>query len=241
MNATMDHDKFVGGIREAVREALAEKEEANRLEKVEELLQTAEDTINELTSTINKKDSELAASTEAQEDLKAKLEELQTKHAELEEKLAAAGNTTQELEERASKAEKELADIAADRQLELRMAELEEAKVSSTDDERRKAQADRIRGMSDEEFAAYKQELVELRSRLEAELVKTNTEEASKEEVEDEGGEGVAPADLEKARKEQAAAAAAATLNIEVASEDIKSKYAKLGMAMAERLKNSRE
>lgn len=244
MTAT-DQDKFAGGVREAVREALAEKEEAERLSKVEDLLNTAEATINGLTDTISQKDEELASVADQRDSLKTLVEELQTKATELDEKLAQAEEEKRVIEERASVAEQELASLEANRRLAARVSELEEVKVLKSDEEKRVVQTARIRDLSDEEFASYKEELVELRSDLEEELRK---EAAEATDVGDDtdgavaaaGGDvvEVAPADL--GNKETASAAAAALLNIEVPSEDITSKFQAFANQMAKQFVSDR-
>lgn len=247
MDATMNAEKFKGGIREAVREALAEKEEANRLAKVEALLNEAETTINELTEAVSDKDTELAAATESSEALKAKVTELEGQLADFTNKLDEADKVREEVEERASAAEKELASIAAEARLSGRMAELDEAKIGAAEGESREAQEARVRELNDEEFAAYKSERVELRNQLAAEFkaaAEATAAEAaatSDKSDNDDAGNEVAPADIEKARKEEAAAAAAATLDVEVASESIKNKYLELANKMAERMSAGRE
>jgi len=240
MNATMNEDKFKGGIREAVREALAEKEEANRLAKVEELLTDAESTINELTQVVAAKDEELSTASVSSEALKAKVEELETKLADLGNKLDETEKSREDNEKRATAAETELASIAAENRLAGRMAELEAEKIAVSG-EARVAQEERVRELSDEEFNAYKTERVELRNQLEAEF-KTAAEAAAAATGNTDTAKGdTLPADIEKARKEDAAAAAAATLDVEVASESIKNKYLEMANTMAERLRKGQE
>lgn len=239
MNATtMDMEKLKGGIREAFREALAEKEEENRLSKVEELLGQAEATINGLADVVTQKEGDLASISEDRDSLAALVEELKTKAAELEAQISVSSKETEDLEERASLAEKKLADIEAEKRLTGRMVELDEAKVALSG-EKREAQSARICEMSDEAFVSYKEERVELRSDLEAQLkseaaavVAAAAGEGAQRQGE-ENGEGVIPADLDKAYKATAAAAAAATLNIEVVSEDLKSKYREMAENLA--------
>ena len=236
MTKPADGSEMKKSIAEAVREALAEKEAADRQSKVEELLNSAEDTVRDLTETIQGKEAELAAASEERNELLAQVEELKAKADELEAKLADANKSSEELQERASTAEAELHKIAADRALEVRMANLEEAKVAKSG-EKREAQAERVRGMSDEEFAAYKEELIELRQAVEAELKEKAANSEGADESEDEGdGVEVAAADIEGARRSAEGEAAANTLNVETASEDLRAKFARFGKAMAANL-----
>lgn len=238
MTTTMDETKFRQGIREAIAEAMAEKEEAKRLENIESLLAAAQNTINDLTEVVTNKDVELASSSEEVTSLKAKVEELKTKTAEFETKLSDADKSADELKERASLAEKELASIEADRALLGRMTELEEAKVVAPD-ESREAQEERVRAMGTEEFAAYKAERVELRTQLQAELKEAAAVEAAAAAAANEDGDSVE----EITKKEEAAAAQAAAglLNMELASEDLLSKYRKLGDGLAARMRADQE
>lgn len=235
MNATMDQDKFKGGIREAVREALAEKEEANRLAAVEDLLRDAEVTINDLNQTINDKNEEVASISEEKESLLAKVDELQEKLTEYVSKLEESDKTLKELEDRAEAAEKEVATIAAEQRLAVRMEQLKEAKVSFTDEASFEGQKNRVRDLSDEEFASYLEERVSLRKQLENEIKEAAATAGST------GNEEVPPADITKSRKEEAAQAAAATLDVEVASESISEKYKEMANAMAKRMREGRE
>ena len=235
MNATMDVDKFKDGIREALCEALAEKEDAKRLSKLEELVKEAEGTIQNLTEVIGNKEEELASASDSVDELNTAIEELKAKYAELEEKLSAAAEEKKTLEERAAQAESKLASIEAEKRLAGRMRELEEAKVLAAADARQ-AQEDRVKEMSDEEFTAYKAERVELRNQLEVEL-KAAAEKASQSDSGNKDDE-VQPDNKDTASEDDGAAAAAATLNIEVASVSLRNKYKKLGEAMAERIKN---
>lgn len=237
MNATVDSALFRDATKEAVREALAQKEEADRSEKTAEVLESAKNRIVELTDAVDAKEAELAASKEEKESLLSKVAELEAKTAELQEKIESFNKEKEQLEDRAFKAEAELAGIAADRRLEQRMNELASAKVASVSESARAAQSAKVREMDDEAFNSYKEELVSMRAELEAEL-----KAAASQEVPDGGSEEVAdvpPPDIEKVRKEDAAATAAATLNIEVASEDLRAKYARMAEAMANSIKNS--
>lgn len=235
MTATMDDNKFKDGIRAAIAEAMAEKEEAKRLENIESLLSVAQSTINDLTEVITNKDVELASSSEETNSLRAKVEELEAKTTEFETKLADADKSVEDFKERASVAEVALASIEADKSLSVRMSELEEANVAAPS-AGRDAQEARVREMSVDEFAAYRDERVELRTQIQAELKESaskSDEESSKEEN---------SAELESKKEEAAAAeAAAGLLNMELASEDLLSKYRKLGDGLAARMLATRE
>lgn len=223
MSANMD-DKFKVDIREAVNEIMAAKEDADRVNTIEALLNDSQKTITDLTEVITNKESELAASAEEVTNLKAKVEELETKAQEFQGMLAESQDGAKVLEERASAAEGELASIAADRALAGRMAELEEAKVVLSGD-KRTAQEERVRNMSEEEFASYKEERTELRAQLEAEL-----KEAASATDSDAAGDSA----------DDVAAAAAVTLNVENASASVQNKYLNFAETLAASMREAK-
>ena len=111
------------------------------------------------------------------------------------------------------------------------------------------AQTTKIRSLTDEEFASYKDELISLRKAVEAELAKAaeveskKTEEekakeaaaveaaaaaaAAAEEKKDAGEGDIPPPEVDPKK------AAVAALNLEVKNIDIMSKYAEMGKALA--------
>ena len=224
MSANMD-DKFKVDIRDAVAEIMAAKEDADRVNTIEALLNDSQETITELTELVENKQLELSASAEEVTALKTKVEELEAKAEEFQTMLTEAKKGSEALEERASVAEKELADIAAAAALVDRMLELEEAKVALSGD-KRTVQEERVRGMSAEEFASYKEERVELRAELAKEL-----KEASK-----------AVDDKDLSADDAAAAAAAADLNIENASSSgVAGKYLEFANTLAASMRAAKE
>lgn len=236
MSAT-EQEKLASVTREAIREAMAEKEEADRLSKFEDLLNKADADVIVLTEALATKEEEAVSASTEQESLMAQLEELRAETEKLKDALAASSKDKEDLEERASKAETELAVIEAEKKISGRMVELEEVKVVKSG-EKRTAQEDKVRGLSDEEFAAYKEELVDFRSEWEAE--KAAAGEGAVSDGDDVSGDGAA-AVLECARKEEAALAAAAELNIEVASDNMLSKYLSMAGQMANNMNSSQE
>ena len=213
-----------------VTEIFSQKEEAEQRSETEKALQKSADTIQALT------------------------EALEGKNVEGEE---VAKNDAQEKAEKLAESEKMIEDMKKDKAAELRMAELTEEGVALSNKE---AQMAKVREMEDEEFASYKEELVSLRSAVKAELAKAtpevdtaSEEETQEEEVaevvaeveegevaaeeleegEEEASEEVAPANIDPGHT------VAAAMNMEVMpSDNILAKYAKLGKAMADRMKN---
>ena len=219
-------EDFQKEIRDALKEAVAGVSEESRLDKVSALLEKADSTISELIETVELKDDELSKSEEAMAALKKEVLDLDHAQVKELERLTSELKEAQEkavaAEERATKAESELTGISHDRRLELRVAELAEAKVLKAG-EKLEAQKTRIRAMSDEDFAAYKEELVDLRQAVEAAL-------------QDQGDEGVniAPPVIDKG-------AAAGVLNVEqMNNADRKSQMAEFGQALAKLLRNEK-
>ena len=172
-----------------------------------------------------------------------------------------------------------------DRAAEVRMADLEDAGVARSD---RDSQVTKVREMTDEDFASYKDELVSIREAVVAELEKARNEAEANAKAEEEAADKAAEEakkanpfvkkedmedeeedpkkkkgkkkekcsdedasedaeDSEEASEEKEATvpahitpgqAAMASLNMEyIPSEDLMSKYAKIGEAMAEEFK----
>ena len=112
------------------------------------------------------------------------------------------------------------------------MTELAEAKVAKSDEEALEAQKTRVRGMSNEEFASYKADLVEIRKSVE-DQVRAELEAASNKNKSEDGLD-VAPADLDAASRENAAALP----DVEGSGvDDISAKYQSFGNAMAKAMR----
>lgn len=229
----LDKEEFRSEVSKALKEALAGVSAEARLDdKVKTLLESADSTISDLLETVESKDQDLSKAADEYKSLQLKMEELVGKVSELEGVLAERDSQLKEVqdkvvaaEERASAAEAELTGIANDRRLEVRVAELAEAKILKSG-EKAETQKSKVREMSDEEFASYKEELIDLRQSVEAALKEVAAGSGDGKEVE------VAPPLI---NKEEAAAAA---LNAENNDPTGKSKFKDLGEALAKRLKN---
>lgn len=225
-------DEFQKEVTAILKGALEGLPEAAQIAKVSEVLQTAEATVSELLQTVSAKEEELSNLGEEKATLLDQVQELATEAKEAKEQLAALEADLKEklaaAEERASAAEAVLKEAADAKALEARVAELAAAKVLRTG-EKLEAQKEKVKAMNDEEFASYRDELVDLRSDLEAALKETATDEDAEEteEVVD-----VAPPAI---NKEEAAAAGALDVEI-VKPQTLKDKYAKLGPAIAKRM-----
>jgi len=244
-----EKEKLYEEVKSVVAQIFSEKEEAEKVRQTEDALQKSATTIEELTTA-------LEASNEEVSELQEKLTASEAKANELQTGLEAAQEELKLANDKVSEIEASLEEIKKDRAAEIRMSELEAAGVSRKDHE---AQSAKVREMSDEEFASYKEELVSVRESVIAELEATKAKEeedasktvtkvdekdkaSEKEEVIDnvsvsgEEDAGVTPpANIDPG------SAISAAMNLEVIpSKDIVTRYAKLGTAMAEAMKKSK-
>ena len=236
-----------------VAEIFSQKEEAEQRAETEKALQKSADTITELTEALEGKNAD-------DQEIATQINDLENKVTELTSELEAAKKEVEESASKLTESENAIEEMRKDKAAELRMGELVKAGVALSDKD---AQTAKIRKMEDEEFGSYKEELVSLRSAVEAELAKvapeeeaseeetqeeeTATEETEEEEVaaEEETEEEASEESEEEASEEEtlpaeidADTAVAAAMNMEVMpSDNVIAKYAKLGEAMAERMK----
>ena len=238
-----------------VAEIFSQKEEAEQRAETEKALQKSADTITELTESLEGKNA-------SDEEIATQINDLETKVTELTSELEAAQKEVEESASKLAESESKIEEMRKDKAAELRMDELVKAGVALSDKD---VQTAKIREMEDEEFGSYKEELVSLRSAVEAELAKvTPEEEASEEETQEEESAEETPGEeneeeaTEEENEEEASeetegeetseetppvnvdpdTAVAAAMNMEVMpSDNVIAKYAKLGAAMAERMK----
>jgi len=233
----MDETKLVDNIKKVVDEIFSQKEKADQMQKTQDALNDSAKVIEDLTTSLEEATTEAEkASTEAAEKIEAAKAESKEKDSKIEElttELEAAQKKVEDLEKELSSTKESLEKIEKDRLVELRMRELEEAKVSSASDV--EAQKAKIRELSDEEFASYKQDRVDLRKAIEKELEAAASTETTQEgnEVSGEEGTSTPPPNVDGQAGDSAA------MNFETSSSnDITSKYAALGKAMAESFKS---
>jgi chromosome segregation ATPase len=235
-------------IEAVVASIFSEKEESDIRKKTEAELQKAADTIDDLTSVLEDKKGEFSAVSEQLTESTAKISSLETE-------LEAARKETEEVNAKLSETENALEEMKKDQVVAMRISELDDAKVSHSNKE---AQATKIRDMSDDEFAAYKEELAAVRQLVIAELEANKEEEVAEEtpsKVNPEKGEGSEEEEGEVASEEETEEEitppvnvdpgdmVAAALNMEVASlgDDVATKYSQLGDALAAKLKKDTE
>jgi hypothetical protein len=239
-------EKLKQDVEAVVAQIFSEKEEAEIRKQTEEALSEAANTIDELTTSLEASNVEIAEKAEELSEANEKVQNLETE-------LEAARAETEEFKTKAEEAESALEEMKKDRATELRVKELEEAGVVSN----KEAQSSKVREMSDEDFASYKDELISIREAIIAELSKPKEESEAKEDAEEqkpaeedaeekeEGEEEEEKAeeeDEEKAEEDKEVPPAnidpgqamSAALNFEIfPSDDIIKKYTDMGKAMA--------
>lgn len=183
------NDQLVKNIETIVDEIFKKKEEAEMKKETEAALLQAAGTITQLTESLEAKDTEqesvvaehqaaVAALQETITSLEAQLNEVVASKKVFEDEKAVFDKEKEELIKRAEAAEKELENIKKDQIARERMTVLQTAGVSSTNVE---AQTTKVREMSEEEFASYKDELVSVKESIVKQLESTNSlDDASK-------------------------------------------------------------
>lgn len=220
-------------IEDVVSKIFSEQEESEQRKQTEDMLTQSAEAIDSLTTSLESK-------TEEVKTLEASVDEKDKKIEDLNTELEAARKEIEDYTLKLSESEQMVANMQKDMATKERMIELEEASVVTNPE----TVPAKVREMTDEEFAAYKDELISLRKAVEVELAKSlekpepkkEDEIISKEEVDEEvaSDDGTPPANVDT---EDAVSAA---LNLEVSSNDIKSKYQKLGQAMADSMKKKK-
>lgn len=239
----MDKNELYNEVKQAVDAIFNEKEEAEKQKKAEEALRKSATTIDELTkelesnkseyseletkynevsASVEEKDQTISSLEEEKSNLQKSIEEKDEEIANLKEELEGIKPKKEEVETELSNVKEELDNIKKDRLAETRIAELEEAKVANKDKE---SQMKKIRDMSDEEFSAYKEELISLRETIVA-SIEEDTEDKNKKK---------SFANVDGKNKNSA-------FNLESQSgSDFNDEYDELGKAMASLMSNEEE
>jgi chromosome segregation ATPase len=234
-------DALKKDIENMVKNIFSEKEEASQMQKTQEALNESAEAIEKLTQNLEVAQTEMS---EAKEAVKEELADKDSKISELTTELEAAQVKLGETEASLIVAEESLDNMKKDQLAEARMVKLQEAKVAMKDN--LVAQTAKVREFSDEEFATYKADRIELRDAVKKELeaaalaaAETNTEgeegtvsieeEASTEEgTSTEEGVTTPPAEVAPGQ------AMAAAMNFEnKPSDDMVGRYEAMGKAMA--------
>jgi len=220
----MDKEVLKKDIESIVAEIFSEKEDVAKKRLTEEALEKSAKVVTELTDSVVEKDSMitdletkisdvkgiLTENSEAIEAEKAKVVELEKQLEEATTKLSASELQVIEMEK----------DMAAD----VRIVELKDSKVNSTD---QPTQFKKVREMSDDEFASYKKELIDLRKSITEELASGENSGVSDDSTNSDGSTVTPDMDIDSKNSEQAA------LNLEADTNDVVSDYTDLGKAMA--------
>jgi len=240
-------EKLKKDVEAVVAEIFSQNEEAKKIEKTESALSKSAEIISELTNSLEEKNTK-------EEEMSSKLSDLEESVKNLTTELEAAQKEVEQSNEKLADTENKIEEMKKDKAAEVRMSELTSVGVALSDKE---GQTVKIREMDDETFASYKDELVSLRKAVEDELANvvekpeenSTEEEGSEEEGSGEEGseeEGSEEEDSEEDNEETPPAnvdpnvAVAAAMNLEIQpSDNVISKYQKLGNAMADNMKNS--
>lgn len=245
----MENEKLLNDVKLIVEGIFSDKEQAGQMQKTQDALNESAETIDSLTQKLEDTTAELA---KAQETATTDSEEKDSKISELQTELEAAQKKVEETEATLASTNESLENMKLDQLAEARMNELKESKVAMAND--LEAQTERVRGLSEEEFASYKEDRIALRKAVEKELgeaaaeaeaqAKADEQAAASDEENQEGEEAIPPASKEAAGEEEGTPtppvnvapgqAMAAAMNFETKpSDDMVEKYANLGKEMA--------
>jgi len=235
-------NKLKEDIEQIVTNIFSEKAQADQKQKTQDALNESAEVVETLTQTL---DETKAALSTAQDSIKELSAEKDSEISNIKSELEAAQAKLEETKVALAASEESLINIKKDQLAEARMTELKEVKV--TMESNLEAQSAKVREQSDEEFAAYKAERVELRDAVKKELEKAAAEATAAAAA---AADAVAGTDATVVGKEVAAKivttpanipvgqAMAAAMNFETnPSDDMVNKYAELGKTMAKNMK----
>lgn len=237
-------DKFKLEIEQEVEKIFAGKKEEDMRKRTEKALGDSASTIENLSTEL---ESEKEKSAELATNLTTAEEALKTSETEKVEMEATAENTNKTQDKEVEELKNELAEkvaeldsIKKDALAATRMEELSSAGVARSDKDEQIA---KIKEMSDEEFVSYKSELEAVRANILEELKDNKKEKPAKKADKVKPAEETA-ADEDAGKDDEVKTppvnidpgqSVAAAMNMEIyPSEDLLSKYADMGKAMAE-------
>lgn len=251
-------DQLNQDVRKALDDVLKERDDVAMRKETEEALLKSTEKINELVSSLEAKDNETSALVTKVDELEKVVAELSGKVSTLtieKENLEKEKTTFQaekdELLKRAKAVEETLDNIKKDQLAKTRFDELKISGVATTEAKAMEGQLAKVREMTDEEFAAYKNERVELRKVILSELEAKPTQVVEPAAVVVTAPVITTVVDavvVEPTEEELAAAsvasvvnpmnAMAAALNMEIIpTQDDKVRYNALGAELAKRVK----
>jgi chromosome segregation ATPase len=246
-------DQMTQEIKDIVDGIFKQQEESIMRKETEDALRNSKNMINELNESLEAKDSELTGIKEEISNFNDTVTELNDKIGELKESIKTLEQEKSDFEsreadivKRAEKAEEDLEDIKKDQLAKARFGDLKEAGIASSNEEDQTA---KVREMSDEEFSAYRDELLVIRESIIAELNESDPIDVSTTETEEDAagteGNAAGESDGEVAESDEDDAAGsedpinpmhatAAALNMEIMpGKDVMAKYKELGNQMA--------
>lgn len=226
-------EKLKKMVEDVVTAIFASKEEADKRQKTVDALETSATEIASLQKQLEEVNVNLEQVSKELETSKAEVTELNVKieaakseedfEAEKAEAVKEVAKAKEAVESKLEKVSLELSTLKQEITAKQRMSELESAGVLREDSEAQKA---KIMDMTDEDFTAYKDELVEVKEQVVASL-----KESMKSE---DAGDGVTPpANVDPDKSEQA------SLNLETPSSketSIEAQMKRLGEAMAKQM-----
>jgi len=241
-------------VAQVVEDLFNQKEEADIRKQTEVELQKAASAISDLTTALEDKNEEVAGHEQKLSDSEARVIELTSELEAVKSELETANTEIVETKN-------EVDIMRKDRAAELRMVELEGASVVNSN---RKIQMEKVREMSDDDFASYKEELESVRASVIAELEaareeadkqsaseaavakakaedsklavddKTGTDEVSEEASEENKEDSTVPAQIDTSNTSMA------SLNLESVLGSKADKYKALGEALAKNWANNK-
>ena len=243
-------DKLQKEIADIVTAIFDGKKEEDQREKTQQALETAASNIETLTTKVEDNDKVIATLEDEKTALEAELasskEDAGKDKKEVEDNLVAAKAEAEESKTKLEEVATELKDLKDEASASARMSDLEEAGILRDDVDGQKA---KVKDMTEEEFASYKDELASIRKSILAEIEEAKKKEAASkggeegEEGEEGGEENASEGEVKTSPAEiNTSNAVSAAMNMEVQpSADLLKEYASLGDAMADQFKNNEE
>lgn len=239
----MNLDTIKKQVRDEVEDFLDSKEKSiadeNFRKDVEDKIETATSTINDLNEQLAKTLEDLSDKAKAVEDLESQNQSLTASLEEKDQKISALEKDVLDITARAEKAELEMDTFRKEKVLEERVSKLDELRILRSGDALEKQKAS-VREMSEEEFASYTEDLVALREDLVKEI---KAEATPKEETEKEAASdndvGTPPMDVDALNKDNASILPNLVATTSTTSTD-KATWQKWGDSLAARMKTNR-
>jgi chromosome segregation ATPase len=217
-------------VEAVVNQIMKNNEEAKIRKEIEDALQASADRIKELSKFLEDNETEMEEAKEkivvlnaTIDELKSTIENMEKEAKKFGEEKASFDGEKEKLTVELEAAKTELDSMKKDRIASDRMIELEKSGVIAKDKD---GQKNKIKEMSDDEFASYKADLISVKESIIAEL-----EEGKGDSDDVTLDNSMQTATLNLAQASQAA------LNMElIVGKDLANKYTELGKAMAERI-----